>query len=70
MSQRMILVIGLALMVLGIMGAVWSSIELTYGFVEIPRHWWSTLATAPLLIGAIIVFHRLRPGRGRSAGGR
>jgi hypothetical protein len=55
MSTRTTVTIGLAFIVLGVIGAVWSSTELTSGFAEIPQHWWSTLASLPLLVGAILV---------------
>jgi hypothetical protein len=55
MSTRSTVAIGLALMVLGVIGAAWSSTELTSGFAEIPQHWWSTLASLPLILGAIVV---------------
>jgi uncharacterized membrane protein YeaQ/YmgE (transglycosylase-associated protein family) len=55
MSTRTTVAVGLALMVLGVIGALWSSTELTSGFAEIPQHWWSTLATLPLILGAIVL---------------
>lgn len=55
MSSRTTLAIGVALMVSGAIGAVWSATELTNGLVEIPQHWWSGLATLPLLVGAVLM---------------
>jgi hypothetical protein len=44
----------IALAVLGGLGAVLSAAALQDGVREIPRHWWSTLATLPLLAAALL----------------
>jgi hypothetical protein len=46
---------GAALVILGLAGAVYSALELTSGVSEIPQHWWSTIATAPMFAGALVL---------------
>ena len=43
--------IGLALVVLGLMTSSWAILQLSDGLRELGRHWWSALATLPLLAG-------------------
>jgi hypothetical protein len=43
-----------ALVVLGAVGGMWAAANLTDGVVEIPGHWWSSLAVAPLLAGGLL----------------
>jgi len=52
--------VGAILVIAGTVGVAWSAPQLTHGLVEIPGHWWSTLASAPLLVGAVILVMRLR----------
>ena len=52
--------VGATFAVLGLVGVAWSVPQLPHGVVEIPRHWWSALASAPLLVGAVILVMRLR----------
>jgi hypothetical protein len=47
--------VGLALTISGSIGAAWSAGELAGGIWEIPQHWWSALATAPAILGAILL---------------
>lgn len=47
--------IAVLLMVVGLVGAFVTSGQLTNGWVEIPMHWWSTLATAPLFVGVLLM---------------
>jgi hypothetical protein len=58
-----LVVLGGALAVAGLIGAIWSSTELTNGLAEIPAHWWSSLATAPLFVGIVLVALGLRRAR-------
>jgi len=51
--------VGAILVIAGTVGVAWSAPQLTHGLVEIPRHWWSALASAPLLVGAVILVMRL-----------
>jgi hypothetical protein len=46
---------GAALVILGLAGAAYSILELSSGVSEIPEHWWSTIATAPLFAGALVL---------------
>jgi hypothetical protein len=32
----------------------WSVPQLANGIVEVPGHWWSTLAASPLLLAAVL----------------
>jgi hypothetical protein len=43
------------LVVIGVAGAVWSSSELARGVAEVPEHWWSTMAVAPAVLGALVM---------------
>jgi len=52
--------VGAILVIAGTVGVAWSAPQLTHGLVEIPGHWWSTLASVPLLVGAVILVMRLR----------
>jgi len=59
--------LGLALMVAGVIPALWAAGELSQGLIELPRHWWSALATMPLGLGMVLTTAALlrarRPGR-------
>lgn len=46
--------IGLILIATGMLPALWAAAELTGGVLDITRHWWSSLAIAPLLLGVAI----------------
>jgi len=46
--------LSLLLGLLGILGGGWSVSRLHHGALEIPGHWWSTLATAPLALGLLL----------------
>jgi len=39
------------LVALGVGGAFWATLRLEDGWVEIPGHWWSTLAVLPGVLG-------------------
>ena len=45
--------LGLALTAVGAITALWAAGELSDGLIELPRHWWSTLATLPVAIGIV-----------------
>jgi hypothetical protein len=51
---------GLALTIVGAIGAAWSAGELTRGVWEIPQHWWSSLATAPAILGTLLLISARR----------
>jgi uncharacterized membrane protein YeaQ/YmgE (transglycosylase-associated protein family) len=42
------------LVLVGIVGGVWAQARLAHGALEIPGHWWSSLAVAPAVVGATI----------------
>lgn len=44
--------VGLTVIVAGTIPAVWAAGELASGLAELPRHWWSTLATLPVGVGS------------------
>jgi hypothetical protein len=46
--------LGLALIAVGAITALWAAGELSGGLVELPRHWWSTLATLPITVGIVV----------------
>jgi hypothetical protein len=46
--------IGLGLVVVGSIAALWAVGNLADGLAELPHHWWSTLATVPMAIGVAI----------------
>jgi hypothetical protein len=54
-------VIAVGLVALGLGGAGWATPQLTHGVVEIPMHWWSTLAVLPLGAGAVLAAIAWRP---------
>ena len=66
---RTVRIVGAVLVVVGLAGLVWSATQLSGGLGDVPGHWWSTLATAPLVVGATILGWawwlggRLRPDR-------
>ena len=65
--------VGAILVIAGTVGVAWSAPQLTHGLVEIPGHWWSTLASVPLLVGAVILLvmglrRRTRSRPGSSSG--
>jgi len=43
--------IGLMLVLAGLLTLSWAILQLSEGLRELPRHWWSGLATTPLLAG-------------------
>jgi hypothetical protein len=51
---------GLVLAVLGAFGAAWSAGELTRGVWELPEHWWSSMATAPAIVGIVLLISARR----------
>lgn len=59
-ATRRRVVVGLALVLLGTVGAAWAAGELAGGIAEIPRHWWSALATTPVAVGALLILLSLR----------
>ena len=46
--------LGLMLIATGMVPALWAAAELTGGVLDITRHWWSSLAMAPLALGVVI----------------
>lgn len=46
--------LGLILIATGMLPALWAAAELTGGVLDMPRHWWSTLATVPFVVGVAI----------------
>ena len=50
-GMRYQLVAGLGLVVLGVAGGFWVTPQLAHGIVELPQHWWSTLAVLPGVLG-------------------
>ena len=46
--------LGLALIVAGTIPALWAVGHLSEGLAEVPRHWWSTLAVLPIMLGIIM----------------
>jgi len=47
-------VFSIVLIALGIVGVGRAVSELAHGWAEIPLHWWSSAAIAPLLLGAAL----------------
>lgn len=43
--------LGLAIIIVGAITALWAVGNLTDGLTELPRHWWSTLAALPIVLG-------------------
>jgi MFS superfamily sulfate permease-like transporter len=43
--------LGFALVVAGTIAALWAVGNLNGGLAEVPHHWWSTLATIPIILG-------------------
>lgn len=64
--------VGLALIVFGVIPALWATGELSDGLVELPRHWWSTIAALPIALGimmtAVGLLRLSRPLRARQRG--
>jgi hypothetical protein len=52
---KTMLAAGFALLLLGTIGLSYATAELSSGMTEIPQHWWSTLATAPLVAGVLFL---------------
>jgi hypothetical protein len=50
-----VLAFAIVSVVLGAAGLGWAVSELQDGLTEVPQHWWSTLATLPLLLGVGIL---------------
>jgi hypothetical protein len=48
------------LILVGLAGATYTSGQRTNGWIEIPMHWWSTVATAPVIVGVILLAWRRR----------
>ena len=57
--------LALALIALGLGSVVWATSELQDGMAELPGHWWSTLATVPLLTGLVLAAVAWGPASGR-----
>lgn len=53
--SRVLFLLATSLIATGIAGAAWSSTQLAEGIIEIPRHWWSTVATLPIVAGAALL---------------
>lgn len=51
------------LVVAGIVGGAWATPRLQDGWVEIPGHWWSTLAVLPAVVGVGLAALAFRSGR-------
>ena len=50
--MRSLPALAVVLIVAGILGGAWATPRLQEGWVEIPGHWWSTLAVLPAVVGA------------------
>jgi hypothetical protein len=50
-----LLTIGAMLTGAGVVLIAWASTELTHGILEVPDHWWSAMATAPLVAGLALL---------------
>jgi hypothetical protein len=50
-TLRNLRIVAAGLVALGLAGGVWATGQLRDGVLEIPLHWWSTLAVLPLLAG-------------------
>lgn len=59
--MRLLRVASLVLVGLGVASVAWATAELRSGITELPRHWWSTLAAAPLAAGAVLAWMAWRP---------
>ena len=46
--------LGLALIAVGVLPALWAAGELTGGSTELLRHWWSGIAIVPLVLGIAV----------------
>jgi hypothetical protein len=57
---KTMLAAGSGLLLLGVIGMAYATAELSAGVAEIPEHWWSTLASAPLVAGIILAAVALR----------
>jgi hypothetical protein len=63
--MRALRVIAIGLLGLGLAGGGWAATQLTDGVVEIPMHWWSSLAVLPLPVGIVLAVLAWRPRRHR-----
>jgi cytochrome bd-type quinol oxidase subunit 2 len=52
---RVLIAAASALVVLGLVGLAWSIPLLAGGIEELPRHWWSTLPAALVVVGVALV---------------
>jgi hypothetical protein len=57
---RSLWVIAAALIAVGVLGGFWVTPQLKDGWVEIPGHWWSTLAVLPAVIGVGVAGYAAR----------
>ena len=46
--------LGLILIAAGVLPALWAAAEVAGGVLDVTRHWWSTVAIAPLVLGVAI----------------
>jgi hypothetical protein len=60
--------LGLALLIVGLVTTSWAVLGLSDGLPELGRHWWSSLATLPLLAGLAVIAISLIRARRQSAG--
>lgn len=49
------------LVVIGLQGLLWSVPQLQEGIVEVPMHWWSSLAASPLVAGLAMLVLSFAP---------
>ena len=64
--MRSLPALAVVLIVAGILGGAWATPRLQEGWVEIPGHWWSTLAVLPAVVGtglAALAFRSRRRAR-------
>lgn len=54
-AARRFVMAGTVLVVAGALSLVWAAGELSEGIAEIPRHWWSTLASFPFVVGVALL---------------
>ncbi|MGH9120163.1 MAG: hypothetical protein ACRD0A_20540 [Acidimicrobiales bacterium] len=68
-AMRTIVITAVVLVAVGLVTTVRATTQLARGLVEIPGHWWSTLAAAPLAAGLAMLLVVLLAQRTRMCGG-
>lgn len=62
-TRRVVRAVAGVLVVTGVVGAAWAQGRLAHGFVEIPGHWWSSLAVSPTFVGMALAALAWTPRR-------